>query len=237
MSGSAHIISFDLRKGQGSKIDLTRMLPLTPLHPLDHKSRGRDMLDDMAVQRKTPDLRKLITMEIVRFSTLETLDIATDEIRRVTVSTGSAVYTRTLREIDIVPPIYIPYGTLDVRKYEKYQKLTVYPDLFTRTLPYGLMARRAAKGTAHLFKKHRRHIAYTCGIFLACSLPLLYFVKSSIEHGYEELASLTHATGSLSLQEHVLAARGHFERAKVVFVPFSWIPFQTIDLAGTALNG
>lgn len=48
--------------------------------------------------------------------------------------------------------------------------------------------------------------------------------------------ALTHATGGITPRDHVLAARGHFERAQVVFAPFSWIPVDKIQVASIALR-
>ncbi len=119
MSGSDGIISFDLRAGHGNVIDLAGMLPLSHLHPLDH-SGGRDILDDMKKERPTPDLREPLTLVLERFNSLETLDLATQAIRSVTIGSSRAGdVTRKRRRINIIPPIYIPYGTLDIRLYQK----------------------------------------------------------------------------------------------------------------------
>ncbi len=99
------------------------------------------------------------------------------------------------------------------------------------------MVRRAVKGTGHLIRRNRKPIAFSIAIFFVCSVPLLFFVKTGIERGYAELGALSHATGSIAIQEYALSARGYFERARVVFVPFSWIPMEKIHLADTALRG
>ena len=69
------------------------------------------------------------------------------------------------------------------------------------------------------------------GAFLVASLPLLFFVKISVEAGYKELLSIPQATGALEVRHHIKAARGHFERSHVVFMPFSWIPLEQIQVA------
>ena len=47
--------------------------------------------------------------------------------------------------LDLVPPLYVPYGAIDVRREKRYPKINTYPDLFARKLPYGLIARRMTK--------------------------------------------------------------------------------------------
>ncbi len=237
MSGSGDIISFDLRAGHGSVIDLAGMLPLSHVHALE-QSGGRVLIDDMVVERATPDLREPIKLVLERFHSLETLDIATQSIRNVTISSSRAAdVTRRRKRINIIPPLYIPYGSLDVRRYQRRIWAIRYPDLFTRSLPYGLMVRRAVKGTGHLLRRNRKPIAFGFAIFFACSVPLLFFVKTGIEQWYAQLSALSHATGSLAIQQHALSARGYFERAHIVFLPFSWIPMEQIELADTALRG
>lgn len=154
------------------------MLPLSRLHPLDH-SGGRDILDDMTILRETPDLLEKMHLSVERFRTLETLDIATQDIRIAT--TFHAASTHSQRRISIIPPLYIPFGSIDVRRNQKYTIPQKYADLFTRTLPYGLMVRRTMKTTGHIIRKNKRPIAYAIGAFFLCSIPLLFFVKTSVE--------------------------------------------------------
>ncbi len=71
----------------------------------------------------------------------------------------------------------------------------------------------------------------TFGAFLVASIPLLFFVKLSVEAGYQELLSIPQATGALEVRHHIKSARGHFERSRVVFMPFSWIPLEQIQVA------
>lgn len=236
MSGSGDIISFDLRRGKWESIDLAAMLPLSRLHPLDH-SGGRDILDDMTLSRTAPDLVPPMRITLDRFTTLETLDLATHEIREVTYDPYDRMTdTWAKKTLSIIDPIYIPYGSLDVRRYEKKTSSRTYPDLFTRSLPYGLMVRRTVKRTGHLVRKQRKPIMIGMLAFFLMSVPLMYFVKMSIERWYRELANLTHATWSIAIQDHILSARWEFERARVVFFPFSWIPNEKIRLADTVLE-
>lgn len=69
-------------------------------------------------------------------------------------------------------------------------------------------------------------------IFL--SVPILFYVKYNIEDGYNRLFALRNAENINQVKSEVLTARRNFERANFLFTPFSWIPFDIIDLANRA---
>lgn len=232
MSSLSDIVSFDLRRGEGSVIDLASMMPLSSLHSYDH-THGKNIIDDIRSFRRMINLVPRMQLEIKRFVTFETLDLATETVRQHTYD----VPTRRKLVLSAMDPLYIPYGSIDVRKFQKYKSSRTYPDLFRRTLPYGLMMRRAVKGTVHLIRSHKKPIALTFWVFLVASIPLLLFVKVSVEAWYRELLSLPEATWAPEVRDHIRAARGHFERSRVVFFPFSWIPIEQIQIAKGALLG
>ena len=236
MSEKGGIISFDLKHGHWDIIDLARMYPLAHVHTLDH-NWGRNILDDMTKEYKKLDLSVREKIIVSRFRTLETLDLALEKIRYITPIEPWKTRTRWNSCIKLIDPIYIPYASLDVRRYHKRESTIRYPDLFTRSLPYKIMVRRTIKNTKNLVYRNRRPIGLSFGLFIVCSLPLLYFVKTWIESGYRELLSLSHASWPLEIRAHALTARGYFERARVVFVPFSWIPLDQVDTANRALLG
>ncbi len=236
MSEKSGIISFDLKHGHWETIDLARMYPLARIHIFNH-NWWRRILDNMKQKRNTPDLSVRMKLSVSRFRTLETLDIALERIRYLTAIVPSKIQTRWKWILKIIDPLYIPYSSVDVRKYQKRTSSLRYPDLFKRSLPYKLLVRRSVKITRKCISKNRRPIIIAFSWFVLCSLPLLYFVKFSIESWYNELKSLSHATWSSDIRHHALMARGHFERAWVVFLPFSWIPIDTVDLANHALRG
>lgn len=144
MSGSDDIISFDLRHGHGTVIDLASMMPLTSLYSPHHTSGG-NTVDDMRQKRETPNFFYRMRLSINRFRTLETLDLATQEIRDITFSDFKKENTRRKKILTIIKPLYIPYASLDIRRYGKYMSDRRYPDLFVRSLPYKLMMRRTVK--------------------------------------------------------------------------------------------
>jgi hypothetical protein len=236
MSGSDGIISFDLKHGHGSIIDLASMFPLTKLHPLDHNS-WENILDDMQIARRKLDFSVGMQLSVNRFRTLETLDLATQKLRVATPNRLWKPHTRLKSCLTIIDPIYIPYASIDIRRYQKRTANIRYADIFVRSLPYKIMLRRTVKTTRHTLYRNRRAIIFSLWLFFVCSFPLLYFIKMQITQGYTELLSLSKAKDTIEMRDHILSSRWDFERARVVFLPFSWIPLDTIRLANRALNG
>ncbi len=94
------------------------------------------------------------------------------------------------RKIDLVLPLYIPYGALDIRLDRQIPRSRIYPDLFARPLPMGLLTRRMIKGTRMLITQHRKQIALTVIGLLVISIPVLSYVAYSLNHGYSTLENL-----------------------------------------------
>jgi hypothetical protein len=72
---SPKIIHFDIRPGKGIDIDLVRMFPMTEAHPLRDRS-VEFFVDDMKRVRTVLDFSLPKRIELTRFSTLSTLDLA-----------------------------------------------------------------------------------------------------------------------------------------------------------------
>lgn len=69
---------------------------------------------------------------------------------------------------------------------------------------------------------------------LLLSVPTLFYIRYNIEDGYNRIISLKDASNISQVREELTSARRSFERANFLFAPFSWIPFDTIDLAERA---
>lgn len=69
------------------------------------------------------------------------------------------------------------------------------------------------------------------------SFPILWYVKVSIEDGYNKLLTLAHAQNITEAQHIIHDARTTFERAHFLFLPYSWIPLGPVDLADRASLG
>ena len=92
------------------------MFPMTEAHPVRHMS-VRFFVDDMFVSRITPDLSISKKIEITRFRTIPTLDLALPDI------VDPKAWQQKLldlpprpRTIDLMPPLDTPYDALDIRK-------------------------------------------------------------------------------------------------------------------------
>ena len=115
---SEKIIHFDIRPGRGTDIDVARMFPMTSPHPVRHMS-VRFFVDDMRRSRVTPDLSLPKRIELTRFRTIPTLDLAYPEL------VDPKIWQQHLldlaprpRTIDLVTPLDMPYDALDVRKLD-----------------------------------------------------------------------------------------------------------------------
>lgn len=130
--------SLDIQKGEGTVLDIARVFPMTVPRALDLARHGR-FIDGMiaAESSNTIDLSIDAIIRIKRFSTLDMLDIALPEIVDPALwEKGMFGAVARPRRIDIVPPLYVPYGALDVRRENMIYGNITYPDLFTRKLPY-----------------------------------------------------------------------------------------------------
>lgn len=112
-----------------------------------------------------------------------------------------------------------------------------YSDLFRRPLPKSLALRRSYQQTRHYISQKKRPILVGLATFCAIILPSIFYVKYSVEHGYNTLISLKNASNLQEIREKVQIAKGDFDRANFLFLPFSWIPNENIDLARSATRG
>lgn len=125
--------------------------------------------------------------------------------------------------LNICPPLYIPYGSLDVRglPIESEKK---YGDIYRRSLPWALHARRTWKNSKSYAISHRKPILITGVLFLFFSVPLLLYVKILVETSYSSLLTLKSAKNITEIQKTIHASRSGFERANIIFSPFRIFP-------------
>jgi hypothetical protein len=96
--------------------------------------------------------------------------------------------------------------------------------------------RRGTKTTKTLLKSHKKQILSVIVTALMVSMPMLFYVKFSLENGYKKLISLSSVVSASQAQEVIKSARADFERANFVFLPFSLAPIGPLGLANTALH-
>lgn len=234
---SQKITYLDIRRGLWSMLDIASMFPLSEAHPIRH-ARSGNLIDEIQQHRPHLDFSISKKLEIDRFSTLWTLDLALREIIDPKPWQQKVLgLTPRPHVIDLVPELDIPYGALDIRRYNQIVSRKKYPDIFARKLPYGLMMRRSSLEVRRWTHRHRRWIIGTLMTICCITVPVLFFVKSSVENGYEKFLSLRHTNNLSEVRSILSSARDDFERANFLFIPFSWIPSEKIDIAHRAIDG
>ena len=138
--------------------------------------------------------------------------------------------------IDLFPPLSPPYGALDVRG-EPMISDQKYGDIYRRSLPWSLHARRVVRDTSRYLRKRRKPITLTLMLALGLTVPILFYTKYLIETGYAELAAIKTVTNRTDIVHHIHSARTDFERANILFLPLSILPGDSISLANAALYG
>ncbi len=179
----------------------------------------------------TIDIAESAIIHITRFRTIQTLDIALPEV------VNPALWKQWMldmvprpRAIDIVPPLYVPYGSLDLRRDRIIKKNNTYSDIFVRTLPYGLLTRRIIKETYQYYINHRKQIYLTIIGILVFTIPVLSYIAYALNHAYSTLEHITDTRNPDTIRTMIRSARGDFERSNFLFTPFSWIPMDRIDV-------
>ncbi len=231
--------SLDIQKGKGSILDIAQVFPMTEPRTLDLARHGAEFSDMVAVNSpETIDIHRDAIIRIRRFHTTRTLDLAIPAV--VDPSRWEAGLLDIVprpRTLDIVDPLYIPYGSLDVRRDQIILRDRTYPDLFARSLPTGLVARRLLKWAKSLYQQHQRQIVISLIAFFVFSIPVLSYVAYALSHGYETLQDLAGVRTPETIRTMIRSARGDFERSSFLFAPFSWIPIASIDTVARASAG
>ncbi len=234
---SAKTISLDIIRWPGSALDIARSFPIAVPRALDLARHGK-FVD--GIIRDTGSLRKIdlsidTSVRLTRFRTISMLDVALPEVANLARRRGIFQSTNSRpRRINLVEPLHIPYGSLDVRsgavvsKYENGIRKT-YPDLYARKLPTGLLARRAYKWTRSLYRQHRKQVLTVLFWLVVFSVPALSYVTYALSHGYETLEKIAHTRDPSTIRTLIRSARGDFERSSFLLAPFSWIPVDKVD--------
>lgn len=230
------IISFDLQAGKGSVLDIASMFPISSVHAI---RSTKPILDTLAKWRgKTHDFSLSRKLSIKRFRTLVTLDLSTSEFWQPSLLTTKILQIRPrFHTIDLVPPLEIPFGSLDIRREIPILSEQKYGDIYRRKLPASLHLRREWKNTRTLLKRKRRSILATLFILASLSIPALLYTKFLVEDGLHALAALRNISDKTTVLQAIHTSRGDFERANILFMPFRWVPQDQFRLASIAIDG
>ncbi len=175
---------------------------------------------------------------MIRFRTIETLDLARPEFFAPSfLRTYILDIKPRLQTIDLCPTLAIPYGALDFRSLSPIFSPVKYADIFARKLPISFHIKRVRQNLTKKISKHRRSILYTVATLFLASFPILLYTKFLVETSYANLISLGKSSSVTEAVEKIDTARSGFERAHILFFPFSWIPNDMIRLADIAIDG
>ena len=142
-----------------------------------------------------------------------------------------------LQTINLCAPLDAPYGALDIHTLSPVFSPTKYADIFARKLPLLFHAKRIRKQIGKKFSKHRRSIIYSLAMILFATFPTLFYTKFLVETSYQHLMNIGKSESIEAAFSSIDSARSGFERAHILFFPFSWIPNDTIRLADIAIDG
>ena len=120
---------------------------------LDTLKHGEGTMYDFSLRR---------TLSLKRFRTLVTLDLSTPELWQPSLLTSKilSIHPR-LRSIDLVAPLEIPFGSLDMRSLRPIISKRTYPDLYRRRLPASLHIRREWRNIRTYVKSKKKPIIAT----------------------------------------------------------------------------
>ncbi len=184
------------------------------------------------------DLAESSDIVIDHFETLETLDLGMSEIMNFPKYAKNPKKPLRPKTVNLNPDLEkIPYGAIDMRTEMPIRPRKKYHDLYRRTLPRSLTMRRSYQRFSGYVSRKKRPILMGFATLLALMLPSVLYVKYSVEHGYNTLLSLRDTTSLSEVREKIRTAKGDFDRANLLFLPFSWIPNDMVDLAKKGTKG
>jgi hypothetical protein len=219
------IISLDITSEVSGDVDISEFFPYAEVHAITNTFH-RVVMDSIEAFRPFINLSIHPRVSMDRYRTVETMDVgihAIMDVRRFSLRYRE--YPSRPHTLDLVPPFdHIPHGALDLRFDRVIAKRKLYSDLFRRRLPRSLALRRSYQQTGNYLRTRRRPILVGVASFFVVSIPLVFYIKYTVEHGYNALMNLRFATDIADIQRDAMTAKGDFDRAGFLFLPFSWIP-------------
>lgn len=232
------LISLDIVQNLDDTIDVSWFFVMTSVQ-VTKMIRDAQMIDDMSWQRPTIDFSLKKDIKINPLRTLEIFDLLSQE-----VINAKYLWKNTLgdlpdrpNKINLLEPLYVPYGSIDMRSMRPIVSDKKYSDLFARNLPYSLFLRRQMKWTKHFWKQYKNRIIWWSLVTAILSAFIFWYVWHSVMQGYEKLQWLVYIKDPHDIRMTIRQSRDHFERANFLFAPFSWIPLAPVDSIDRITNG
>lgn len=196
------------------------------------------MVDDFTQKRtETLDISVPMRFHIDAFITLGTLDISSSLLLEKTALKRKLQNgPERSMSINLLAPLSLPYGAIDIRSERKIFSTKKYPDLYTRKLPYRLLMRRTSREATRWMKKNKRGILGSVLTLFFLTTPTLFYVRYAVTDAYARLMTLSPSMTRIEMLETIHSARMGFERSHILFTPFSWIPEKHIKLARAGIE-
>lgn len=236
MSEHSDIISFDLQEGKGSILDISSLFPFASVHAI---RSTKPILDTLRIGAgRVYDFSLSYRLSLKRFRTLETLDLSTPELWQPNILSTRILKIRPrFSTIDLVPPLDIPFESLDLRNEVPVPSVKRYPDLFRRDLPISLHMRREWKHIRRAVWIRKKSILSTLLLCILLTLPSLWYTKVLVEDGYAKLSNIRVLTDREVILSSIQDSKRDFERSNILFALFRFIPNDQIRLVRMAIDG
>lgn len=230
-------ISLDIQHDFLDTLDISGFFAISEVHAINNGAI-KPILDEILGELPLISLAKHQEVEVEDFVTFPTLDIVHEDLLASTYwqKRYPEIIARKKR-ISLIDPLDVPFDALDIRTLSPIASEKKYSDLYKRKLSSSLYVRRFSKASRKFYQKNQKRILYSFATLFLVSIPLLLAIKFSVESGYNKLLSLREAHNIGDIQSKIQSAKSDFERADFLFLPFSWLPGNTIDLVNRATSG
>lgn len=227
-------ISLDIQNSPLKNIDISGFFPNSEVHAIFNGTM-KPTLDQILPELPRINLAKNTPLQVDSFETFGMLDLAHNAlIESPYWQSKKPELKNRKKKIILAEPLFIPFGALDICTLEPIISEKKYPDLFTRNLTSKLRLKRFSRHSKFFWRRHKKVITRTLASFFLILVPIIFFIKFSVESGYNKLLHLTNAKNISELQALSHSAKTDFERADFLFLPFSWIPLDTVNVVKTA---
>lgn len=229
-------LSLDIRNGLSPEINISGAFPLAEVHAIN--GRHKPILDEIITERETISLYKKTELEIDDFENFPILDIVHPALITSSFWQKKFPYlSYTTRTITLNPPLKIPFHALDIREEKAIISQKKYSDIFTRKLSSRLYFKRFSRQSRFFWNRNKMRIFYVFSVIFLTCVPTILYVKFAAENAVQTLKSLPYSQNITEIQEKTHSARLDFERASLLWTPFSWLPFEKIDTVTRATSG
>lgn len=227
-------ISLDIQTHFSPELDISGFFPISEVHVI---AGGilKPTIDQILPNLPDISLAKATKLTVTEdFFTFKTLDLTHPELLK-----NAEIFPKNSRPRQIVlnPELKNPFGSLDIRSMKPLLSSQKYADLFSRKLSLPLRAKKFFKKSKFFFRRNKKTISWGFATFFLFVVPMLFFIKFSVENGYNRLLTLKDAKNITEVKNIIQSSRSDFERAEFLFLPFSWIPLETVDLVNRATSG